>query len=199
MKKKPAAASRAVPESGHAVLPVAREPWQLPRTAPSTTTDILRGEAWFTAMLADTKQAQSFVAASYVFDDEETQKMLLERLRSPRPFECHLIVDAAAHREARSRGQRSCLKALKEAGAKVYFGKGSNDDAARRLFGRKAYGGQMHLKAVVIDSRVAYVGSANCTRQARCNSELMCRLTGPPVTQVLTEVSAAIANATSDP
>jgi len=52
----------------------------------------------------------------------------------------------------------------------------------------------MHLKAVVIDSRVAYAGSANCTRQARCNREVMLRLVGPPVTKVLAEISAAIAS-----
>lgn len=37
---------------------------------------------------------------------------------------------------------------------------------ARQEYGARAHWGQMHMKAAVVDSRVAYTGSANFTRSA---------------------------------
>ncbi len=157
--------------------------------------DVLHGDAWFSGMLRETKTAASWVAASRVFDDEETVRVLLKKLRSPGGFECKVVVDERAHRDNVSRYRRPRLRALRAAGAEVYLAGGSNQSATRR-FGRSARGPCMHAKAVVIDSRVAYAGYANCTQQARVNRELMLRLVGPPVTDVLSGVSSAIANAT---
>ena len=48
-------------------------------------------------------------------------------------------------------------------GAKVYLCKGHD---GREEFGASAHWGNMHMKAVVLDGRVAYSGSANLTRSA---------------------------------
>ena len=47
-------------------------------------------------------------------------------------------------------------------GAKVYLCKGQD---GREEFGANAHWGNMHMKAVVLDGRVAYTGSANFTRR----------------------------------
>ncbi len=49
----------------------------------------------------------------------------------------------------------------------------------------------MHVKAVVLDDRIAYAGSSNLTKASRVNRELVFRLTGPPVAAVLAAVAAA--------
>ena len=46
--------------------------------------------------------------------------------------------------------------------------------------------GRLHMKALIIDSRLVYHGSANFTSKSRTNKELMQRLQGPPV-QVVVE------------
>ena len=194
-KKRPAATvqSECGVGSRDPVLPVAAAA----ASRRALAVDVLPGSTWFDAMLADTRRAASWVGASYMFDDPETKNVLLDRLRSPTPFECTLVVDARAHRENPPREQRRFLRALQAAGATIVLGTGSQQ-AARRLFGPRSFGGQMHTKAIVIDSRVAYAGGANCTRQSRCNRELMFRMVGPPVTDILSEISAAVANATGD-
>ena len=62
-------------------------------------------------------------------------------------------------------------------GAKVYLCKGQD---GREEFGANAYWGNMHMKAVVLDGRVAYSGSANLTRSALFFSSLTAWLQGEP-------------------
>jgi phosphatidylserine/phosphatidylglycerophosphate/cardiolipin synthase-like enzyme len=53
--------------------------------------------------------------------------------------------------------------------------------------------GRFHKKAVVVDSRIAYVGGANLTDQAvNYNGELVVRLLGPPVAETLTELEQCL-------
>ena len=84
------------------------------------------------------------------------------------------------------------MQQLQRAGAKVYLARG-DDQAAKKLFGPGACGGFMHQKAIVLDREVAYVGSANCTRQARCNRELITRISGLPAVAIAEAVEATIA------
>ena len=49
-------------------------------------------------------------------------------------------------------------------GATVYLCKGQD---GREEFGANAHWGNMHMKAIVLDARVAYTGSANLTRRKR--------------------------------
>jgi hypothetical protein len=66
------------------------------------------------------------------------------------------------------------------------------DHDARRHFGPNAKGGSMRVKAVAIDGRVVYSGSANGTLQARCKFELVYRIVGPPVVDVVAQITAAM-------
>ena len=66
------------------------------------------------------------------------------------------------------------MEALKDAGGHVFLGKGDGPD------------GRLHMKVMIIDSRIVYWGSANFTFKSRTNKELMQRLQGPPV-QVVVE------------
>ena len=52
---------------------------------------------------------------------------------------------------------------LTRRGAQVYLCKGRD---GRQEYGAGAHWGQMHMKAAVVDARVAYTGSANFTRSA---------------------------------
>jgi phosphatidylserine/phosphatidylglycerophosphate/cardiolipin synthase-like enzyme len=49
----------------------------------------------------------------------------------------------------------------------------------------------MHIKAVVVDGRVAFTGSGNLTRASRCNREVAFKIVGPPVSQIMAAVRAA--------
>jgi len=158
---------------------------------------VLPGSSWFARMLDDARRARTWKAMAFAFDDPQVKGLLLERLRSPGRFECTIVVDARAHKSRATRGQLACLRELQAAGAKVYLASG-DDTVARQLFGPSCFGGQLHGKAVVVDDRIAFVGSANLTRQARCNREVMCRLVGAPVLDVLAEIVAATAAASED-
>ena len=48
--------------------------------------------------------------------------------------------------------------------------------------GRNKFG-QLHSKAVVLDKKVAYLGSANLTRNSRCDEDLVVRFSGGRVVQ----------------
>ena len=50
--------------------------------------------------------------------------------------------------------------------------------------------GSYHCKALVINRRVLYTGSANLTGNSRRNSETVFRMTGPVVEQVLRQLAA---------
>ena len=77
---------------------------------------------------------------------------------------------------------------LKRAGAKIYIGTGRD---GREEYGPNGVQGSMHMKALVLDSRVAWTGSANWTRNSKTNFELVFRMVGPPVGSI----KAAILNA----
>lgn len=173
------------------VLPVAA---RRPETAPLSL-QVYRDESWLADMIAETRQARTWHCASLVFDEPETKKILLERLRSAtssRPFECKIVVDGSTLKAGRSSTTRACLRDLAKAGATVALGRGK-DHIARRVFGPRARGGVMHAKAVAIDNTIVYSGGANVTSQSRCNRELVYRITGPPVADVMAEIQAAIA------
>ena len=77
---------------------------------------------------------------------------------------------------------------LQKLGAEVRLAAGLD---AVPVFGAGARGGVMHVKAVVLDDRIAYAGSSNLTKASRVNRELVFRLAGPPVAAVLAAVAAA--------
>ena len=67
---------------------------------------------------------------------------------------------------------------LKEKGAKVYLASGRS---YRVVFGRDGQPGNYHAKVLVVDSLVAFVGSANATNNSCVNGELALKVSGKVV------------------
>ncbi len=151
------AAARASP------APVAPQPAEL-------SADVLTGQTYQQRLLADFRGAREIWLATLVFDSVALTEALLLRLAD----NCSVVilVDAEYHRQGTSRGQRSRLSQLQRAGAEVYLCRGTQAT------------GSLHLKAVVVDGAVAYVGSANFTEKSERNAEAVTRLEGPPVATV---------------
>ena len=142
---------------------------------------MFRADAWWDDMIGALREARSVLIATYTYDDMETTQVLLSRLKSRAPFECRIVVDRKVAEANSTRFQRSRLKLLQEHHARIALADGHD---ATGVFGPQARGGSMHMKAVVIDGRIAYAGSANLTRQSRINKEVMFRITGPSVSEL---------------
>ena len=150
--------------------------------------EVLEGAAWFERLVDDLGSASSVTLASYTYDEPAIQAIMERRLRS-RACEVEVMVDKEAHDAATTRFQRSRLAALRDLGARVRLCQGK---PRSRIYGKNARGhGLFHKKVVVIDKRVLYHGSANCSRNSRCNEESVLRLTGPPVMCVLSGLEEA--------
>ena len=87
-----------------------------------------------------------------------------------------MVVDKEQFSQKSSKLQEVKLRDLKRLGASVILAQG--------VAGAGKYAGAMHSKAVVLDDAVAFAGSANLTRKARRNHELVFRLSGPPVVRI---------------
>ena len=48
----------------------------------------------------------------------------------------------------------------------------------------------MHMKMIILDWRIAFVGSANLTQKSLQNAELTMRVRGPPVSDFLAQALA---------
>ena len=75
-------------------------------------------------------------------------------------------MDEIEHAKGSCRSQKTKLKELKSAGATVLFcaGRDGVDE-----YGLNALPGSFHVKALVCDGAVAFIGSANFTRSAPKN------------------------------
>ena len=116
-----------------------------------------------------------------IIDDPMVCEALRARLRRGN-FSCILIVDTLSYDARTSRFQRHRLEELRRLGAQVFLSQGFID-AGR--YGPSSERGLMHLKSVVVNSHVAFSGSANLTKASRKNRELMFKHTGPPVGKIL--------------
>ena len=98
-----------------------------------------------------------------------------ERLRRRR-VTLNLHIDAEMLGGGTPQSQRKRVKDLSDEGATVYVCK----------TGRQ---GSYHCKALVVDRRVLYTGSANFTGKSRRNRETVFRMTGPVVDQMLRQLA----------
>ena len=144
----------------------------------ATGVDILGAGTWRERALAEIATAARVVLFTYEYNAMDFQTTLLQRLRSRKqcPFEVVLAVDNEKFKKS-----RSLLLQLVEKGADVYRCEGEKDTAR---YGPGAYSGSAHMKAVVIDGRIAYCGSANLTEASKKNLEMMIRLVGAPVRDI---------------
>ena len=142
------------------------------RAAPLTCS-LLDTNDWYNQCCSDLGVASEVELASYVYDHPAVHQKLLQRLRGRRDFTLNVYVDQEQFSKGAARHERGRLCELLAAGANVYMCKG------RR--GRGSY----HCKALVVDRRYLYTGNANLTLQSTNNHELVFKMTGPPVRDVL--------------
>lgn len=147
------------------------KPKAQPRSLPLAI-EMFSDGSWLERMVGELGSAQSVVICSYMFDSTIVCKGLKDMLQKPGTT-CAIIVDRE-HENGTCRYQAGVLQQLRRARAQVYLS-----------YGRNGRGnGSMHIKAVVLDHRIAYFGSANLTRNASNSYELMARTTGPKVNEI---------------
>jgi hypothetical protein len=136
--------------------------------------------AWVKDAERELQSASHAVVASYIFNNEAILAQLQKKLRGRGAFTCLVLVDDAAH-EANAKEKR-VLKELRRDGAQVCLCTGRNR------------GGIFHWKALILDSRVAYWGTANLTMNTLNSRDVMQRLTGPAVDDLKAGVAEAMQN-----
>ena len=146
--------------------------------------ELLTEDTFYGELLSDLNTASSVVMATYLYDDPDVHRKLLARLEGRRAFELVMLIDRQACSSGVCRRMRPRLRDLIRAGADVYLcdGHSHGDLYGSRYASRR---GHMHIKGVIVDRRVAYCGSMNITRSARTNREVMFKITGPPVRDLL--------------
>jgi len=167
-----------------AVVQAAVPPVPAPVGRPaSLQVEVLPGATWWPRLLEDVAAASRVVVAVYLYDNTSLHELFLQKLRGRRAFDLQVTVDKEGFEKRDAPRQRPKLLALKGAGAKVCVASGEGTT------------GRLHCKAVVLDRRVAYTGSANLTEKSESNHELVCRLQGPPVQAVSEAVATFCAAA----
>jgi len=156
---------------------------------PALEAQLFTTNAWHTQLLQDLRGAGEVLMSAFSHGEPTLQELFLRRLRDRSTFTLEMIVDAEHCRSRVTRFMRPRLAALVAAGATVKMASGHSHAS---IFGAAGSGlvGQLHAKAVVLDRSVAYVGSANFTRNSLSNRELVWRVRSPPVMEVLEMIIA---------
>ena len=100
-----------------------------------------------------------------------------------------MVVDKSHFESRTSVYQRPRLLELKNLGANVSLADGFDTTS---LYGPRGKKGIMHLKAVVLEGRVAFAGGCNMTKSSRGNREMVFRITAPAVKKILQAILAAM-------
>ena len=164
-------APRACPPSDTGGREVAALPG--PIGAPSALSMVvLTISVWWQQMLEDVGTASEVVLATLTYDHMALTSVLVRRLRGRAPFVATVLVDKESFEKGDAPRERARLRELRDAGAEVYLCRGSPPH------------GRLHMKALCVNRRTVYAGSANFTEKSSANLELVYKLVGPPVTQV---------------
>jgi phosphatidylserine/phosphatidylglycerophosphate/cardiolipin synthase-like enzyme len=179
-KAKAKAAPKAIPKAMAKVMagPVGR-PLAL-------RADVLSGaKDWYEQMLVDIAVASEVLMATYMYDHPQLHGLLLRRLKGRAGITVDILIDKGALEGNTPWYQRSRLSVLVNAGATVHVCTGQPPK------------GIYHRKAVVVDKRYLYTGGANMTYQSDegGNKELVFRITGQPVLDVLSILDADVRTA----
>ena len=143
--------------------------------------------------LSELAASSNVVVSSYMFDEPAVHEALLKKLRGRSSFACDVFVDARAYEQKTCYHEGPRLRSLRDAGATVHLCTGKSGKAE---YGPSGLPGAHHIKALILDRKIAYLGSANLTRAARTNNEIMHRFTGPPAETILSAVLATKNGAT---
>ena len=138
---------------------------------------LMKNDKWWKEMVADVAKSWEVALSTYMYDDQTLQDTLLERLQAGATV--HLAIDDESVGKTIPFAQKSRLRDLKLAGAKVVKCKGIKR------------GGVHHKKGVICDRRVAYTGGANLTTKSRKNGETLFRMVGPIVKELLEDIVGA--------
>jgi hypothetical protein len=141
--------------------------------SPGLGVDVMAPGEWYTAMVASVNAAREVIIGSYQYDHEELTNILERRLRGREPFDLTILVDQEMYNSKKPPGSRGRLDRLRRLSAELVLCRGTPST------------GSFHAKAVVVDRRHAFVGSANITNKNSRNAELCFRLKGPPVADIL--------------
>ena len=145
--------------------------------APGASCLLLDVDAYYIQCCNDIATASEVELASYQYDSPALQKVVLRRLAGRSPFSLRVYLDAEKFAEGCPYFQRSRVRELFNAGAKVLLCKGPKAQGA------------FHCKGIVVDRKYLYSGSANATYKSLSNEEFCFRITGPSVSQVLQRLS----------
>ena len=142
---------------------------------PQLSMERLRPPEWHRAIVEAVATARHVFSGTYQFDHTLLHETFLRRLSSCRlrPFELVVLVDKECYEKGTPSRQGTMLRNLRRAGAEVVLCRGT------------VATGAMHGKAIVVDRRTAFMGSANLTQKSERNGELLWRMRGPPVMDVL--------------
>lgn len=134
---------------------------------------------WVQQALLETKSAKRIVLFSYMYDHDAFHKVLL---RSCKTSSVVVVVDKEQLVKNACRGEKTKLKALHAASARVLTMSGRSTEAK---YGKKGHPGSLHVKCLLLDNKIAWFGSANFTNAQDFNYEMMSRLTGKPVDDIV--------------
>ena len=162
------------------VAPQIPAPSAVSATAPVGRPSPLAVEAldvadWWQCILDELREATRVFVATYVIDHAGLCAMLERRLSGRSEFHLEVLIDKESLESRTSVHQRPRLDALRQAGAEVYLCRGHVPR------------GSLHMKMLVLDRRVAFVGSANLTQKSLSNGELTLRVRGPVVSDFLAQ------------
>ena len=138
---------------------------------------------WWSRILEEVEQASNVVLASLAFDHTDLHSCLVRRLRGRRPLALTVLVDKESFEKRDSVKQKPRLEELLRFPEKVRV------HLCRGEPGRRF--GRFHAKALVVDGRSLFCGSANLTDKSLDNFEFLLRLVGPPVEQAVRLLSTA--------
>ena len=141
--------------------------------------EVLQQQEWWVQLLDAVRDAPEILAASYQFDNPALSSLLDRRLRDRSMLDVTILVDKEQVLGRTIHYQRSRLMSLKRSGASIILCSGDPPH------------GSFHVKAVIINRRICFCGSANLTYAAATNAELCLRLTGPPVAAILFQLMAS--------
>eukprot|EP00973_Karenia_brevis_P055721 7749789-Karenia_brevis.AAC.1 len=122
--------------------------------------EVFTDSSWIDSAIKEVLGAKNVLLASYVYSNSKVQEVLSRRLRGKSDFKCVLAVDKSAYHGTVAPGEKTKLRDLKSLGAAVYL---CNGIKGKGIF---------HWKCLIVDSRVAYTGSANATQGCLNNWEL---------------------------
>ena len=137
---------------------------------------ILTIGVWWQKLMEEVGAASEIVLASFTYDHSSLTALLVRRLQGRASFSATILVDKESFEKRDAPHERPRLRALRDAGAQIYICRGSPP------FGR------MHMKALCIDRRTVFAGSANFTDKSSSNIEMVQRMVGPPVGETLRQL-----------